>query len=336
MCVVLSRELNIAVVGMGKMGILHSAVLRVIPRVRLVALCEKSAFTVRLLKKLYKNVQVVDDLEKLADQPIDAVYVTTPIPSHFPIAKTILQKRIASNLFVEKTLANNYEQSKELCEIANHVGSITMVGYLRRFYVTFKKSKDLISEGSIGELRSFKAHALSSDLLQARKDSQVSASRGGVLRDLGCHAIDLALWFFGDLTISSARLKSNTPNGSEDIVSFKVENSEGLDGDFDISWCNENYRMPEVEFSVTGSRGVLQVNDDMVKMKLNNGKTSTFYRHDLDDTVPFWLGLPEYYREDFDFVNAVMANGRAEPDFMTASRVDSVIDQVLKRADRIE
>jgi hypothetical protein len=90
--------------------------------------------------------------------------------------------------------------------------------------------------------------------------------------------------------------------------------------------------MPEVGFSIVGSKGVIVVNDDKVELVLQNGKKSVWYRHDLDDNVPFWLALPEYYREDQCFVKSIMDSVTAEPSFRSGSKVDEIIGQVEKRA----
>ncbi len=321
------NDLKVAVIGMGKMGIVHSCVLSVIPDVEVVGLCEKSLMIRRFLRKVFTDAKIVDDASKLADLYLDAVYVTTPIPSHFPIAQTVYSEKVARNLFVEKTLTDNFKKSEELCNLANHYGGANMVGYLRRFYVTFQKAKDLMSEGAIGELRSFSAHAYSSDFLGSNKGVAASVTRGGVLRDLGCYALDLALWYFGDLEVMpSANSLDN--NDDEEVLSFEVSNSHGLEGKFDVSWCIKDYRMPEVRISVNGSDGTIDVNDDVVRLQERNGRNHTWYRHDLNDHVPFWLGLPEYYREDLHFVESVQNSSGSSPDFHAAAKVDELIAQV--------
>lgn len=317
------------------MGILHSCILNVLPQVELSALCEKSGMTRRLLKKLFNGVRMVDDVRKLANSDLDAIYVTTPIPSHYPVVKSLYSMNVTHNVFVEKTLAASYEEAKELCELANHSGGINMVGYLRRFYVTFRKAKDMLSEDVIGKLSSFKAYAYSSDFLGVDHEAGTSASRGGVLRDLGCHAVDLALWFFGDLQVRSAHSASSAGPNFDDSVNFEAENYGGLKGDFSVSWRMENYRMPEAGLSITGSEGTLMVNDDKIELNLKDGRKSTMYRHDLDDNVPFWLAMPEYYREDLCFVKSIEERVKAELDFRAGSKVDEVISQVEKRVGAI-
>lgn len=326
------KDLAVAVVGLGKMGLLHSCILKVLPHVQLVALCEKSLVTRRFLKRVFDGVQIVDDVEKLVGLNLDAVYVTTPIPSHFPVVKAIYTSRAACNLFVEKTLASNYEEAKELCDLAHRFGGVDMVGYLRRFYVTFRKAKDLLSQGVLGEVFSFKAYAFSADFLGNTRGKGMSASRGGVLRDLGCHAVDLGLWFFGELQVIPTKLTSSVGSVSQDPFSFKVKNSLGLEGEFSVSWCMEDYRMPDVGFSIIGSKGIMNVNDDKVELNLDKAQSFTWYRHDLNDNVPFMLGLPEYYREDLHFTKSAMEDLSADPDFYGASKVDQIIDEVEKGA----
>jgi predicted dehydrogenase len=178
-------KLKVAIVGLGKMGLVHAGILSVIPEVQLVGLCEKSAMTRRLLAKVFRGIPIVSNLHKLAELDIDAVYVTTPIPSHFPIVRTILDEGLSRNLFVEKTLAASYEQAKEICRLADTLSDTNMVGYLRRSYVTFRKAKDLLMQDVLGEIRHFSAHAFSSDFSSSTTGPSTQVSRGGVLRDLG-------------------------------------------------------------------------------------------------------------------------------------------------------
>lgn len=322
--------MRVAVIGLGKMGILHSCILKVIPNVEVAALCEKSGVIRRFLKKVFAGARIVDDLEKLADLELDAIYVTTPIPSHFTIAKTIYLKNMARNLFVEKTLTTNYHEAQELCGLADRSGGVNMVGYLRRFYVTFRRAKELLSQGVMGEISSFEAYAYSSDFCEVKQGISASAARDGVLRDLGCHAVDLALWFFGDLQVASAEVVSRSGSCLGDCVNFGVKGFNGLKGKFSVSWGMEGYRIPEVGLSVIGPGGKMVVNDDKVELMLNDHRPSVWYRHDLNDNVPFWLGLPEYYHEDLHFVESVNEGHVAEPSFYVASKVDKIISQVEK------
>lgn len=166
------ETLRVAVIGIGKMGLLHACILNVLPGAKLVALCDKNAMIRRISERIFKDVQVTDDVEKLTGLGLDAAYITTPIPSHFLVVKTMYSKGITRNLFVEKTLASNYAEAKELCELAQNSKSINMVGYMKRFAVTFRKAKALLDQETLGDLLSFDAYAYSSDFSEAKKNSK--------------------------------------------------------------------------------------------------------------------------------------------------------------------
>ncbi|MDH7607606.1 MAG: Gfo/Idh/MocA family oxidoreductase [Candidatus Bathyarchaeota archaeon] len=328
----MKEKIKVAVVGFGKMGMLHAGILNALPGAKLVAVCEKSDLVQKFLKKAVRNVRVVDCVEKLSRLDLDAVYVTTPIASHFPVVKSLYESGVGCNLFVEKTLASNFDEAIKLCDLAQELGGVNMVGYMRRFSVTFMKAKDLLDEGVIGKPFSFKAYAYSSDFFEVKGNSKVKTPKVGVVRDLGCHALDLALWFFGGLRVEDAKVESVVNDGSMDSAQFRVKALGDVTGEFSVSWCVDGYRMPEVGFLVEGSEGSLSVNDDELTISLKDGKGRKWLKHDLGDQVGFWLGSPEYYREDARFIEAVIGRKSVEPCFETAAKVDRLIDEVLARA----
>ena len=320
------RHLAVGVIGMGKMGLLHASILNTLPDVRLLAMYDRNSMMVKFAKKAFTKIRVTDDFEEFSESRLDAVYVTTPIPTHFSIVKSIYSVGAVKNIFVEKTLASNYEQSEQLCQEAKTVGGVTMVGYMSRFGPTFKKAKALLQEEAIGELVSFGAYAYASDFVGV--EGKLLPAKGGVTRDLGAHVIDLGLWFFGDLEVESSKPRPSAHGSNEGGDCFKVSGPDGLVGDFDISWCKEGYRLPEFGLTIIGSKGVIAVDADVVELEGSNADLLTWHRHDLDDNAPFFLGASEYYREDEHFVGSILEGRIAEPDFGTASEVDFLIDSV--------
>lgn len=320
-------KLKVAVVGLGKMGLLHASILSSMSNVELAALCEKKPLIRRFGKKVFRGIDLVDDLGKLSGMGLDAVYVTTPVLSHFPIVRAIYTERIARNVFVEKPLASNYTEAQVLCSLAAASGGSNVVGYNRRCSATFRKARELLNEGVLGEVINFEGYAYSNDFWGAKSGSQ-TLKRGGVLRDSGCHIIDLAVWFFGQLKVKSAKIESIVCTGSEDSVYIKVSTPPGLEGELKCSWCMEKYRLPEMGLLVKGSNGTMKVNEDKVELKLDSKDSGLWYKHDLNDNVPFFIGGADYYREDELFINSIGKNHTNEPDFLVASEVERIIDQV--------
>ena len=320
----IDKKLKVGVVGLGKMGLLHASILNVMPNVELAALCDKSWIMRKLAKSTLKQVTVTDEIDKMSSLDLDVIYVTTPIPSHYSIAKEIFSESIAQNVFIEKTLSSRYNQSDELCNLAENFG-FNMVGYMKRFSVTFRKAKELCDQGILGSLLYFDAYAYSSDFFGVTND-ETSGSRGGVLEDLGSHVVDLALWYFGDL-LCPIKVSSSTPLKSE-TIQFEVTGLNGFIGKFRVSWVQKDYRMPEFGLTIHGTEGTIDVTDNAVVLALNKAEPKTFYRQDLNDYVGFYLGDSEYFREDSHFIKSIITNSKPEPSFKTAKQVDYLLDQV--------
>jgi len=319
-------KLRIGIVGLGKMGIMHACLLNTFPNVVLAGLCDKSRLMRNIAKQSFKNALVTDDIERFSGLGLDAVYVLTPIPSHYFVIKQIYEKKIARNMFVEKTLSSSYSQSKELLALAERLNSVSMVGYMKRFSVTFNKVKSLLAQQVLGDLTSFYAYAFSSDFASVPEGSTVQSARGGVLDDLGSHIMDLALWFFGDLKPTYTTVNSGA--GLEDDLTFSVKGKDDLEGRFDVSWRKPEYRMPEFGITMHGTKGKLSVTDDEVCLELDGALAKRWYRPDMDDNVGFLIGAPEYYRENQHYLEALTANATAKVDFKEALKVDLLIDQV--------
>lgn len=319
-----NKKIKTGVIGLGKMGILHASILNVIPNIKLEALCDKSWIMRKLAKNTIKDTIVTNNLKDLENLNLDVLYVTTPIPSHYRIIQEIYNNKLAPNLFVEKTLSSNYNQSMELCKLAEKSKGHNMVGYMKRFSVTFRKVKDLLDQGLLDRIYSFDAYAYSSDFFNAQSN-KASSSRGGVLEDLGSHVCDLALWLFND-SLSSIKISSSTHKG--DSVYFDIIGLNDFTGSFDISWVKDGFRMPEFGLKIYGNNGTIRVDDNTIVIELKTGGSKIYYRHDLEDHVSFLLGDSEYYREDYHFINSIISQEKNILNFNDAAKVDNLLEQV--------
>ena len=225
----MDSKLKIGVVGLGKMGIMHACLLNTLPNVKVAALCDKSRLMRIIAKRTVQGAVVTDDLANFAGLDLDAVFILTPIPIHYRLIKDIYGSNITKNVFVEKTLTSQYSRSEELCNLAQN-GGVNMVGYMKRFGVTFNHVKTLLTQQALGDLVSFEGYAFSSDFADAPEGSTVSKARGGTLEDLGSHVVDVALWCFDELNVVSAHVNSRISVDSEDDVSFGVSGPDGLTG----------------------------------------------------------------------------------------------------------
>ena len=124
-----------AVVGLGKMGLSHLAILHTHPDIDVVAVCDTFGMLLNGLNK-YTGLKTYSDFEEMLDkEPLDAVLIATPSRFHSSMVKQALDKNL--HVFCEKPFCLNIEESRELAALAKRKGVVNQVGYHYRFLGTF-------------------------------------------------------------------------------------------------------------------------------------------------------------------------------------------------------
>ena len=190
--------IRVAVVGVGKMGLSHLALVRAHPKVELAAVCDSSNYILGVLRK-YTGVSTHSDYEKmLRDVPLDAVLIATPTRTHARMVRSALESDL--HVFCEKPFTLSSTDAEELALLAGERGLVTQVGYHNRFVGAFREVKALLDAGAIGTV----SHALGEaygPVVTKPKGSTWRSRRdegGGCLYDYAAHPIDLLNWFLGE------------------------------------------------------------------------------------------------------------------------------------------
>ncbi|MGC9180785.1 MAG: Gfo/Idh/MocA family protein [Vulcanisaeta sp.] len=321
-------KVRVAIVGFGKMGVLHGALVNTTGLGEVVTIVDKDEKIIKALRRLFHGrVNIVTSIDELTDA--DAVFITTPIPTHYALAESSLKLDI-KGLFVEKTLTDSGAKSRELLKDAMSRGIVNAVGFQKRFIPTFKYLKELIQSVDVSRIKAIRAYAYSEDFLGVNRSVGLLEPRGGVLRDLASHAIDLLFWLFGytkaeahDVSIE----KTNDAPCGEVTVRALIND---IDTTVSTSWCKEGYRVPEVGISIITDGGEVLANDYEVVIK-NGGNIRKVYAAELEEPVKYLLGAPEYYREVEEFLKSVVhGKGFGGATFNDAVLVDEFIDEVLR------
>ena len=313
------------------MGMLHASTLNSLKNSEVVAITETEKFVANFLKKytpkirIYKNYETMIKSEKL-----DAVYITTPVNTHIEIASYCAKNEIP--FFVEKPLGKTAKECKELCALLETKDVINMVGFNLRFSNTFYEAKKRLSDGKIGKIKKIKATAYRSLISKTgtawrfKKDT----SGGGVLIDIGIHAIDLLTWFFGD--IESVKVtKSHYVNEIEDMISTKLFFKNKLQCDFETSWIIKNHRVQETTITIEGTLGKMVVSEDYIKNEIyENNEKEILYKQSLHRGVEFDVAGSIYTKEDIEFINAIKNKMQTELNVLESVKVQSIIDQIYK------
>ena len=128
------ERIKLAVIGVGKLGSLHSRVISQMQQAELV-------YVVDIIKERAEEVGSEYSAEPLLDyrqvKDVDGVVIATPTYAHYEIASYFLQRGV--NLLVEKPIASSASQAEELLSLAKEKGVVLHVGHVERFNPAAKK-----------------------------------------------------------------------------------------------------------------------------------------------------------------------------------------------------
>ena len=326
-------ELNVGVIGIGKMGLLHSGIFNGLEGSKLSAVSEKDKIMSTTLKKYLPQVEVYNDYGKMfKSENLDVLVITTPVFLHKPMIEDAIDYDL--NIFVEKPLAINFEECNSIINKLNK--HKTLVGYCRRFMGTYSYVKKLIDEKVLGNVISFQSQLFVEQVLNKEKGWQYDPARsgGGVLIDLGSHAIDLIHYFFGEIDSAVGVGKTIYSNNVEDYVSVNFKLKKDIIGSLQASWSMRNYRLPELKFNIQFEDGMIIVTEKYVEIyseieseMLKKG-WNTFYKQTLTGEVPLDIGGSEYTLEDVHLLNCINENKKTLCDFKEAAKTNHVIDSI--------
>ena len=133
--------------------------------------------------------------ELLADPAIDAIY--NPLPNHLHVPWSVLALEAGKHVLCEKPIARTALEARELLAAAEAYPDLhVMEAFMYRFHPQWERARELIREGTIGELRA--VHTTFSFFNENPADirNQAEVGGGGVL-DIGCYAISVSRWLFG-------------------------------------------------------------------------------------------------------------------------------------------
>jgi predicted dehydrogenase len=221
------RPVRVAAVGCGYWGPNVIRNLDAVPGFELCCICDVDADRLRPVAARYPSARTTTDVEDIfADPAIDAVYIATPVSSHFDLVKRALDA--GKHVLVEKPLATTVEQAETLAELAVIRRLTLMVGHTFVFSPPVRKVKELIDSGSIGPIYYVETTRVNLGLFQ--KDVSV-------LWDLGPHDVSILTYWLGEVPAQvSARARSYLGEALEDVAFLTLEFPSGILAQVQISW----------------------------------------------------------------------------------------------------
>jgi len=245
---------RLAVIGCGYWGPNLVRNFNALSECELKIVCDINEKRLAHLKKLYPDVQLSKDINKIINnQEIDAIVIATPVRFHFEIAQKSLLA--GKHVFIEKPMATSAKEGYKLIEIAQKMKRVIMIGHTFIYSPAVRRIKEIVSSGELGEIQYISARRLNLGLFQ--QDINVTW-------DLAPHDISILLYTIGKNPISvNCQGKAHVNPNIEDVTNMTLNFRNGCFATIQSSWLDPN-KVREMTF--VGSNKML-VYDDLEPME---------------------------------------------------------------------
>lgn len=335
--------IRLAVVGLGKMGLSHYAMINTHPDVQVVGICDSSAYVLGVLKKYTSAVTYTDYDEMLHSADLDAVVIATPSSSHVQLVTKALERNL--HVFCEKPFTLRPVDSESLTKLSEERGLVTQVGYHNRFVGAFQEAKALLEVGAIGKVTHALGEAYGPVVLKPKGATWRTERHegGGCLYDYAAHAIDLLNWYMGSpIGVGGTVLNSIFSRDTEDEVFSTLFFGDGRSAQLSVNWSDESYRKMTTRITLWGTTGRIYVDRQECRVYLrDNAIMPSSYtsgwnvRYTTELTKPVWFYLRgEEYSAQLDaFVQRIKQESLdGINSFGSAAATDKVIELLLADA----
>ena len=208
-----TKILRWGILGPGSISTKFATGLQAAENGQLVAVGSRNADRATAFAAQFGATNIHTSYESLAADPdVDAIYIGAPHTYHKEHA--ILCMRAGKHVLCEKPFALNAQQAAEMIAVAQESGVLLMEAMWSRFLPTLVKTRELIAEGAIGEVRKlyadfgFRMGTVLPDHRLFNPDLG-----GGALLDVGIYPLSLGSMLFG----TPSRISSMANLGSTGV-----------------------------------------------------------------------------------------------------------------------
>jgi len=332
-------KLRGGIIGLGKMGLSHAAIVGPHPDAELAAVCDTSSLILEAFKK-FTSVSVYSDYIRMIDsEKLDFVVVATPTRFHYPIVKYALEKGI--HTFCEKPFSLRTSEGDDLVKLADQKWLVNQVGYHNHFIGTFIELKRLLNENILGDIVHFTGEAYGPVVTKEKGGTWRSDPEegGGCLFDYASHVINLIQEIIGMPVNAGGTLRKKIfSKDVEDAVYSMLTLDNGTTGVLSVNWSDETYRKMSTTLSVFGKKGKIICDATEIKIYLREanskeglGKGWTIkYITEFAIPVNFYLRGEEYSAQIDNFIDCIKSKKKnVVNSFSQALNTDKVIDLII-------
>ena len=217
--------------------------------------CDSNAAVEETLKRDCPGVGYRADFASvLSDPAISAVALATPAVTHYEMAKAAMLA--GKDVYVEKPLAVDVKQGRELVELAEKLGRILMVGHILRYHPAIVKLQEMIRNGTLGKIQCLYSNRLNIGKIRTEEN---------ILWSFAPHDISVILALLGGMPTSvSCQGGAYLSRDVFDVTLSQFEFPGGVHAHIFVSWLHP---FKEQRLVVVGSEK-MAVFDDTAENKL--------------------------------------------------------------------
>lgn len=262
--------------------------------------------TDRAKKNAAETKSQVKELDHiLADKDITTAVICSETNRHAELVRKAVMA--GKNIYVEKPLGFTAEDATQMAKLINEKGVIFNTGYMKRGFPEFLFIKKLIEDGTLGKITRVRLSNCHGGSLGRWFDNDwrwmadPSIAGCGAFGDLGTHALDLLMWWFGKPSKVTADIKvvlgnyGDCDESGEALLTFP----DGMTATLAAAWVDV---ADPVSALVSGTKGHVAVIDNNVFLKCDaipgaDGKTPVTnlpqpLSHAIDQFLDAAQGIP--------------------------------------------
>ena len=190
-------------------------------------MCDLDAGRLRALGRRYPSVETTEDYRRLiADPRLDSVVISTPVATHYTVAREALEA--GKHVLVEKPLTASSREAEELIAMAEARGLTLMVDHTFIYTGAVRKIKEVVEGGELGDLLYFDSTRINLGLFQPDIN---------VVWDLAPHDLSIMDYVIGRPALSvSATGSCHIERGIENIAYVMLRFADDFIAHFHFNW----------------------------------------------------------------------------------------------------
>jgi UDP-2-acetamido-3-amino-2,3-dideoxy-glucuronate N-acetyltransferase len=297
----------------------------------LAMVCDPSAQGRQTALEIAPGISISASLEDvLNDASIEGVAIATPAETHRPVAIAALRAR--KHVFVEKPLALNVKEGREMMEEAEKAGRTLMVGHLLQYHPYIRKMLEMVNAGELGKLQYITSNRLNLGKIRREENS---------LWSFAPHDLSVILAIAGNKMPEQIRCIGEAwlTKGIADTTVTNLRFTGGLRAHVYVSWLNP---FKEQKLTVIGSQAMLVFDDTLPwNEKLTIQRTPVIWNQgqvpvsSKSTRESILVAESEPLREEcLHFINCISSGSQPRTDALEGLRVLSVLQAAQESLDR--